>query len=108
MNSHLIAVEIGVVSRANERMNANRFALDQHRLESLNGKTVQCWCAVEKDRMAFGDFVEDVPDFRSLFLDEFFGAAHGVHVTHFLEATDDEWLEQNESHFLRQTALVKF
>ena len=36
MHRHLVAVEVGVERRANERMQLNGLALDQHRLECLN------------------------------------------------------------------------
>ena len=36
VHCHLVAVEIRVVSRADERMNADRFAFNQLRLESLD------------------------------------------------------------------------
>ena len=77
------------------------------RLESLDRKTVQRRRAVEQHRMALGDFFENVPDFGRLALDHLLGAAHGVHVAEFLEAADDERLEQHERHLLRQTALVE-
>ena len=63
--------------------------------------------AVEQHRVALGHFFENVPNFRRLTLDHLLGAAHGVHVAEFLEAADDERLEQHERHLLRQTALVQ-
>ena len=107
VHGHLVAVEVRVVSGANERMNADRFAFDEQRLESLDRKTVQGRRAVEQHRVALGDFFEDVPDFRRLALDHLLRAAHGVDVAEFLEAANDERLEQNERHLLRQTALVQ-
>ncbi len=41
VDRHLVAVEIRVVSGANERMNSNRLALDELRLERLNRKPMQ-------------------------------------------------------------------
>ena len=63
--------------------------------------------AVQQHRMALGDFFENVPDFRRLALDHLLRAAHGVHVAEFLQAANDERLEQNERHLLRQTALMQ-
>ena len=57
--------------------------------------------------MALGHFFQDVPDFGRLALDHLLGRAHGVHVAEFLQAADDERLEQHERHLLRQTALVQ-
>src|SRR5689334_16455067 len=41
VHCHLVAVEVGVVRRANERVNANGFTLDQLRFKRLNRQTVQ-------------------------------------------------------------------
>ena len=38
MHGHLVAVEVRVVRRADERMQMDRLALDQHRLEGLNAR----------------------------------------------------------------------
>src|SRR5918996_4888750 len=43
VNCHLVAVKVGVVSSANERMNANGFTLDQLRLKRLNREAGQKW-----------------------------------------------------------------
>ena len=107
VDGHLVAVEVRVVGGADERMNADGFAFDETRLESLDRQTVQRRRAVEQHRVALGDFFENVPDFGRLPLDHLLGAAHGVHVAEFLEAADDERLEQHERHLLRQTALVE-
>ena len=36
VNSHLIAIEVGIVSRTNQRVELNRLAFDQHRLKRLD------------------------------------------------------------------------
>ena len=51
MHGHLVAVEVRVVRRADERMQMDRFAFDQHRLEGLNAETMERRCAVEQHRM---------------------------------------------------------
>src|SRR5947208_14490186 len=58
--------------------------------------------------MSTRDFVENIPNFGSLALDHLLRAAHGVDVTEVFQAPDDERLEQNERHLLRQTALMQF
>src|SRR5688572_15037661 len=57
--------------------------------------------------MTLRDFLEDVPDFRRLLLDHLARTADGVHEAEFLEPADDERLEQDERHLLRQSALVE-
>ena len=51
VHRHLVTVEVGIVSRADERVNADRRTLDQDRLEGLNRQTVQGRRAVEHDRV---------------------------------------------------------
>ena len=40
MHRHLVAVKVGVESRANQRMNLDRLAFDQNRLKGLNPQPV--------------------------------------------------------------------
>ena len=72
MHGHLVAVEVRIISSANQRMNANGFALDQLRFKSLNGQSVQSRRAIEQHRMTLGHFIENVPDLRRLALDHLF------------------------------------
>ena len=62
--------------------------------------------AVEQHRMPARDFIENVPNLRRLAFDHFLGAAHRVHVAEIFQSANDERLEQNERHLLRQTALM--
>ena len=57
--------------------------------------------------MATGDFLEDVPHLGGLALDHLLGRADGVDIAQFLQAADDERLEQDERHLLGQAALVE-
>jgi hypothetical protein len=68
VNGHLVTVEVGVVSRADERMDADRLALDEDGLERLNGETVQRGGAVQENGVALGDLFQDVPDLGGLAL----------------------------------------
>ena len=107
VDGHLVTVEVRVVGGTDERVNADGFAFDQDGLERLDRQTVERRCAIEQHRMALRDFLEDVPDFWRLLLDHLARTADGVHEAEFLEAADDERLEKNERHLLRQTALVE-
>ena len=108
MHRHLVAVEVRVVSGANERMNSDRFAFDQQRLESLDRKTMQSRRAVQQHRMSSRHFFQNIPDLRRLALDHLLRAADRVDVAEILEPPNDERLEKNERHLLRQTALMQF
>jgi hypothetical protein len=48
MDGHLIAVEIGVERRANERVNADGFTFHQYRLKRLNAQAMQRGSAVQE------------------------------------------------------------
>jgi hypothetical protein len=61
VHGHLVAVEVGVVGGADERVDADGLALDEHRLEGLDGEAVEGGGAVEQHRVALGDLLEDVP-----------------------------------------------
>src|SRR4051812_8996677 len=107
MDGHLVTVEVGVISRADERVNADGRTLDQHGLESLDREAVEGRRAVEQHRVALRHFLEDIPHLGGLLLDHLAGTADGVHEAEFLEAADDERLEEDERHLLRQTTLVE-
>src|SRR6476646_8988962 len=92
---HLVAVEIGVVSGANERVNANGFTLDQLRFKRLNRETVQSRSTIQKHWMTPSYFVENVPDLRRLALNHFFRATYSVDVPEIFQPTNDERLEKN-------------
>ena len=107
MDRHLVTVEVRVVGGANERVDANRLALDENRLERLNRKAVERRGAIEHHWMALGDLFQNIPNLGRLALDELLRTANGVDIAKLLEAADDEWLEQNKRHLLGKTALVE-
>ena len=107
MNSHLIAVEIGVECGTHERMHLNGFALDKERLKCLNTETVQRWRTVQKHGWSFDDFVEDIPNFRTFYVDDFLGAFDGIDNAIFFQPfIEDKRLIELESHALGKTALM--
>ena len=55
VDRHLVAVEVGVEGRADQRMQVDSLALDQHRLKGLDGQTVQGRCTVEQHDAAVDD-----------------------------------------------------
>ena len=107
VHGHLVAVEVGVERGADQRMQLDRLAFDQHRLEGLDAEAVQGRGAVEHHRVFADDVFEDVPDRRLFALDHALGGLdRGRHAEHF-ELVEDERLEQLERHLLRQAALVQ-
>jgi hypothetical protein len=107
VHGHLVAVEVGVERRADERVELDGLALDEHRLEGLDAEAVERRRAVQHHRVLGDDLLEDVPDLRALLLDELLGALDGVDVAALFELVVDERLEELERHLLRQTALVQ-
>src|ERR1051326_2742079 len=108
VNGHLVAVEVGVEGGADERVNLDRFAFDEHRLERLDAQAVQRRCAVEKHGMLFDDLIERVPHFVRLQLDELLRGLDRADEALLFELVVDERLEELERHLLRQTALIQF
>ena len=107
VHGHLVAVEIGVEGRADERMQLDRLALDQHRLERLDAEAVQGRRAVEQHRMLADHLIEDVPNLRLLLLDQLLRLLHRGGMALGVEPRIDERLEQLERHLLRQAALMQ-
>ena len=107
VHRHLVAVEIGVEGGADQRMQLDRLALDQHRLEGLDAEAMQGRRAVQQHRMLADHLFEDVPDLRPLLLDHALGRLDRAGEAVELELRVDERLEQLERHLLRQAALVQ-
>ena len=107
VHRHLVAVEVGVERRADQRMDLDGLAFHQHRLERLNAQAVQRGSAVEQHRVVLDDFFQDVPNHRVLLLHHFLGLLDGGAVAALLQPVIDERLEQFERHLLRQAALVQ-
>ena len=107
VHRHLVAVEVGVEGRADERVELDGLALDEVDLEGLHAQPVQGRGAVEDDRVLLDDILEHVPDLLHPFLHHLAGALDGGDVALVLEPVVDERLEQLERHLLGQTALVQ-
>ncbi len=107
MHRHLIAVEVGIERGAYQRMQLNRLAFDQHRLESLNPQPMQRWRAIEQNRMLADHFFQNVPDDRLMAVDHLLCCLDRCGEAHQLQLVEDEWLEQFERHQLRQPALMQ-
>ena len=107
VHRHLVAVEVGVERRADERMDPDGLALDEHRLEGLNAQAMQRRRAVEQHRMLANHLFEDVPHLGTLLLDHLLRLLDGGDQAALLELVVDERLEQLERHLLRQPALMQ-
>ena len=108
MHGHLIAVKVGVVTGADQRMNFNCVAFNKNRLERLDTHTMESWRAVEKHRMILDDLFKHVPHFWVASIKHALGALDGVGKSAILELANDERLEQFQRDLLWQTALMQF
>ena len=98
MDRHLVAVEVRVEGSADQRVQVDGLALDQHGLEGLNGQAVQRGGAVQKDQAVLDDLVEHVPDDRGGAVDGALGALDVLDLAQLDQATHDEGLEELECH----------
>ena len=107
VHGHLVAVEVGVERVADERVDLDRLALDQHRLEGLDAEAVQGRRAVQQHRVLVDDLLEHVPDLGDHRVDHLLGRLDVLDLLALDEAGHDERLEQLQGHQLRQAALVQ-
>ena len=107
VDGHLVAVEVGVERRADERVQLDGLAFDQHGLERLDAEPVQRRRAVQQHRMLADHLFEDVPHLGAFTLHHALGSLDGRGFAAQLQLLEDERLEQLERHLLRQAALVQ-
>ena len=107
VHRHLVAVEVGVEGGTDQRVQLDRLALDQHRLEGLDAEAVQGRGAVEHHRVLADDLFEDVPHLGAVALDHLLGRLDGGGQAAQLQLAEDEGLEQLQRHLLGQAALVQ-
>ena len=107
VDSHLVAVKVGVERGAAQGVQLERTALDEHGLERLDAQTVERRRAVEHDRVVLDDDLERVPDLGALLVDHFLGGLDVVGNTVLDELFHDERAEELDGHFLRHAALIE-
>ena len=106
VDGHLVAVKVGVVCRAGQRVQLESAALDEHRLKRLNAQAVQRRRAVEQHRVLLDDDIERVPDLRLLAVHHLLGRFDVVGNAVLHELFHHERTEQLNGHFLRHAALI--
>ena len=107
VHRHLVAVEVGVEGGAHERVQVDGLALNENRLEGLDGQAVQRGCAVEKDEAVLDDLGQHVPHGRHLTVDRALGALDVLDLAELDQAAHHERLEELEGHLRGQAALVQ-
>ena len=107
VHGHLVAVEVGVEGGADERVDLDGLALDEHRLEGLDAEAVQRGRPVEEHRVLLDDVLEHVPHLRATALDHALGRLDVLGQLAVDERLHHEGLEELERHQLGQAALVE-
>ena len=108
VHSHLVAVEVGVECRAYQRVQLQSTTLYQNRFERLNTQTVQGRSTVQQNGVVMNDIFQSVPYFRRSTVYHFSGTLDVGDDLGVYQTLQDKRLEQFQSHFLRQTALIHF
>ena len=107
MDSHLVAVEISVIRSTSQRMKLQGTAFCKNWLEGLNAETMQRRCTVQQNRMLLDDLLKHIPYLRTCTLDHALSRFNIVCNLRAYKLFHNERLEELESHFLRQTALMQ-
>ena len=97
VDGHLVAVEVGVERVADQRVDLDRLALDQHRLERLQAEAMERRSAVQQHGVLLDDLLEHVPDLRDHRVDHLLGRLDVLHRLALDEPSHDERLEQLEA-----------
>ena len=106
VDSHLVAVEVGVEGRAVQGMQLQGAALHQHRLKGLNAQAVQRRCTVQHDGVVLDDLVQRVPHLGAALVHHLLGGLDVVGAAILHQLLHNEGTEQLHSHLLGHAALV--
>ena len=107
VHGHLVAVEVGVVGGTDQRVELERAALDQDRLERLDAQAVEGRGAVEQHGVVLDDHLQRVPHvLDGGALDHLTGVFDVGGDLEVDQPLHDEGLEELERHLLGQAALV--
>src|SRR5699024_10062238 len=107
VDCHLVTVEVGVERFTSQWVQLNSLTFDQLWFESLNTQAVQGWCAVQKNWVLRNSFFQNVPNLWTLALNHALCGLNVLRIVVFHQTLHDEWLEQLQSHQLRQTTLMQ-
>ena len=106
MDSHLVAVEVGVERGTYQGMEFDRAAFDKNGFERLDAESVERRSTVQQNRMILDHVLESAPDFVGPSFDHSLRAFHILRIAVLHQVFHDKRLEQFQSHLLRETALV--
>ena len=107
MHGHLVAVEVRVVGEADERVELDRRALHEDRLERLDPQAVQRRCAVQQYGAIPDHLFQHVPHLGLGALHDPLRALDVVRQPASHERVHHERFEQLQRHLLGQSALIE-
>ena len=102
VDGHLIAVEVGVEAFADQRVNLDGVAFDEHRFKRLDAHAVQRGSAIQHDGMLIDAFFENIPDFGIAAFEHLLGGLDGVGQAMLFEPANDERLIEFQRDLLGQ------
>ncbi len=94
VHRHLVAVEVGVERRAHQRMELDRLAFDQHRLESLDAQAVQRRRAVQHHWVLADHLFQNVPHLRDFLLHQALRGLDGGSKPKQFQFIKNKWFEK--------------
>ena len=106
MYGHLVTVEVGVVRCTNERMKLKCTTFYEYRFKSLNSESVECRSTVEENRVILDYIFKGIPYCCACSVNELSCTLDVCDNLCVNESLEYKRLEEFESHFLRETALV--
>jgi len=77
MDSHLVTVEVGIVSGASQRVEFKCATFGKDRFKCLDTESVQSRRTVKEDGVFFNDFFKDSPNVFGSAFDFFLGGFNG-------------------------------
>ena len=107
MDSHLVAVEVGIEGGAAQGVQLQGPALYQDGLKGLDAQTVQGRCPVQHNGAVLDDVVQSVPDLGLALVDHLLGGLDVVGQAVGHQLLHNEGPEELNGHFLGHAALIQ-
>ena len=106
MDSHLVSIEVGIVSRTYQRMKLDRLTFYKDRLKCLDTKSVQCGGTVQHNRMLLDHIFKHIPYLRLKSLNHLLCIFNIMCCSVCYKFFHNKWFEQLDCHLFRQTTLI--
>ena len=107
MDSHLVAVEVGVECATCKGVKLDCSTFNENGLECLDTKSVEGRSTVEEDGVILDDFFKNIPYLVLACVNKSLCTLDVVAEILFNKLLHNEGLEKLKCHFLRKTTLIK-